>query len=875
MRALGLAVAAATLVVVPASGKGFRLDDFVEPRFQSLTLTVDADVADYSGHTAIDVTVHESTTSFLMNAKEIEISSIVLGSRALDYEQLDNGIIRVGDGDPIEPGDHRLEFTFTNELNTQSVALYKVEYEGRAYTFTQFEATEARLAFPCWDEPAYKIPWQTTLRVPEAHAAYANTPVESERRVDGMREIQFEPTPPMPSYLVAVATGPLEEVPVSGLRVPGNIVVPAGKSGLVAEAVAVTPVIFDALEKYFGTPYPYEKLDQVAVPEFWYGAMENAGLIVYRESLLVRDPAKSTPAARRRQIEVIAHEIAHQWFGNLVTMQWWDDLWLNEAFATWMATKISHDLYPELDFDVLSVRGGNRAMLADARVATRSVRQPVENEANLLQSADVLAYQKGEKVLHMFEQWMGPDVFRQGVVDYLQANKWGNATADDLWTALGAAAGVDVKTAMGTFLEQPGVPFVQVRDLGDGRVRIDQSRFHNLGAELEESGLWHIPMVLRYADDAAVHTKDLLIDQPSQVVDLEIAGELRWLHPSAGESGYYRWSLDPEHLTRLCSAAGDVLTVPEQVGLAGHVSALLDAGVIYGDDYLRFIEALGHEAAPQTLDSVMGMLGNVRDAFITSELEDAYAGYVNRFLAPHLDTFGFEVQTGEPESVTDVRPDLLGMLARGGRNQRVIDRFLEWADAYLDDPASVPPSMASRSLAMAARHGDQELFETFRNRFETATTPRDRRQYLTSLGAFGTAELRDAALDYALDGPLRPQEVMSIPMAMGSGLPGESRDMTGEVLWTWFTDNHEAISARMPPAFQLYHVYFASGCNLDRVERAREFFFGDESRVIPGRDVEFAKMEEGVRECVTLRERNLDRVAAYLEGSLAERGSTR
>src|SRR5439155_17675029 len=345
-----------------------------------------------------------------------------------------------------------------------------------------FEATEARCAFPCWDEPEFKIPFQVTLVVPEAHLAIGNTPVETDTVADGQRTVVFERTPPLPAYLLAIATGPLETVPIEGMRVPGRIVTIKGASGVAREAARVTPPLVAALEKYFGLPYPYRKLDLLAVPEFWPGAMENAGAIAFADRILLIDPRAASAGQKRTLVAVDAHELAHMWFGDLVTMKWWDDLWLNESFASWMGDKITQEVAPEYEMPLAEVEETQRAMLRDAQRSTRPIRAPIDVFDNIDEAFDELTYDKGQAVLTMFEAWLGPETFRKGVVAYLKAHAWGSATASDLWASLSKTAGRDVAGPMSTFLDQPGVPLVKVDLLPGGKVRLSQERFLNEGA---------------------------------------------------------------------------------------------------------------------------------------------------------------------------------------------------------------------------------------------------------------------------------------------------------------------------------------------------------------------------------------------------------
>ncbi|HSH00164.1 MAG TPA: M1 family metallopeptidase, partial [candidate division Zixibacteria bacterium] len=460
----------------PATAQVSRLDANVAPTFQRVHLTLDADAPEYSGEVEISLRVAEPTTSFSFHAEGMEMNETLLtgadGAVGVTLSETGaKGFTTATTDRELTSGDYTLRIAFTNTFDTLANSLYRLEVDGAGYSFTQFEADDAREAFPCWDEPSFKIPWQLSLTVPEEHAAVSNTPFEKESFADGWKTVTFERTPPLPSYLIAIATGPLEFVEIPGMSIPGRVVCVKGKSHLAQLAVEVTPPILAELERYFDSPYPFKKLDLIAVPEFWAGAMENPGAITYRETLLLLDPAKTSVSQRRSQVTVTAHELAHMWFGDLVTMSWWDDLWLNESFATWMGNKISERVFPEFKIEVDRARSGNYVMSSDARPSAQQIRQPITDPDQLMANVGA-QYLKGEAVLNMFERWIGEEAFRQGVLNYLKEHEWSNAQAEDLWSALSAASGRDVIGALADFIERPGVPRVDVDIQLDGALTL-------------------------------------------------------------------------------------------------------------------------------------------------------------------------------------------------------------------------------------------------------------------------------------------------------------------------------------------------------------------------------------------------------------------
>jgi cytosol alanyl aminopeptidase len=401
---------AASAAVAPAKATGFRLGDAIEPTREDVRLTIDPALADYSGDVAIELTVKRATRDIRLHAEAMTLGKTTLvavdaagsakgGPISLEPSTGENGLLVLRAPRALRPGAYRLTIAFTNEFNTQATSLYRLQSGGDWYAFTQLEADDAREAFPCFDEPGFKIPWNLTVTASASDLVVGNTPIASESTEGVMKTVVFKTSKPLPSYLIALAVGPLETIPIDGLAVPGRVVTVKGASHLGREAARITPLLVSALESYFGRPYPYEKLDLVAVPEFWPGAMENAGQITFADRLLLLDPARASTLQRQTQASVTAHELTHMWFGDLVTMEWWDDLWLNESFASWMGEKVMHQVFPEFGTDLSLVADSDEAMRRDGTLTTRAIRQPVTTLANLLQSADVLAYKKGQTLL--------------------------------------------------------------------------------------------------------------------------------------------------------------------------------------------------------------------------------------------------------------------------------------------------------------------------------------------------------------------------------------------------------------------------------------------------------------------------------------------
>ncbi|MEP7027768.1 MAG: M1 family aminopeptidase [Candidatus Eisenbacteria bacterium] len=848
------------------SGPGFRLGTNAQPASEDVRLEIDPSQPDYRGSVSIALTLARPTRQVQLHAEDMTLESITIaptdkdGAPGTEIRLMamagDHGLQTLTAPRTLRPGAYRLALTFTNDFNTQATSLYRLQAGGDWYAFTQFEADDAREAFPCFDEPEFKIPWNMTVVAPQAHVVIGNTPILSESVEAGRKTVVFQTTKPLPSYLVALATGPLETVPIEGLGVPGRVVTVKGQSQLAGEAARITPLLVSALESYFGRPYPYEKLDLIAAPEFWPGAMENAGAITFADRVLLLDPARTSVSQRRSLASTTAHELAHMWFGDLVTMRWWDDLWLNESFASWMGEKVTHQVFPEYGIELRLVSDTDEAMRIDGRLTTRAIRQPVNSMANLLQSADVLAYQKGETLLAMFEQWAGEEQFRTGVRDYLAAHAWGNATAADLFAALSRATGKDLGAPMSSFLDQAGLPMVAVEPLPGGKVRLTQKRFLPAAALRPAPQIWQVPMTLEFDDGHGPHERSVLLTQPSQVIDLGVE-KIDWIEPNARAWGYYRWTLPATNMVALADDATRILSARERMEYAYNARALVDAGVMHADDYFQVLPRVLRDPEPMVVEAGLDGLEQLRDPLITPGLEEPFARYVRQALSPALARFGRAPRTGETETVALIRPRILTTLADEGRDPATRAFGDSLARAYLDDPAAVDPGLAPPALEIAALGGDAALRDRMRSRFEAATSPAERRIYLTGFSSFRDTTLVRENLAYALSGPLKPQEISVVARAINRHAP--NRDLT----WNWMRANYGTILKRVPPMYGAFLPRYADGCSPSRLAEA-DAFFAEPGHAPPGAAKELAKVAEGVEDCIGLREREGARVQAFL-----------
>jgi alanyl aminopeptidase len=852
------AAPAAPATSAPAEAPG-DLGRAAKPTFEAVRLEIDPRQKDYRGSVRIELEVVRPTREIRFHAEDMTLTALDLrgpqGAVVVERTSGTNGLQTLVAKSELPKGSYVLAMDFQNEFNTQATSLYRLDSGGDAYAFTQFEADDGREAFPCFDEPAFKYPWQFTLVVPEADSAVTNTPLEKVTSAGGKRTITYKRSPPMPMYIVALAVGPFDAVPVPKAHVPMRVLAPRGQGALTAEAVRVAPTLLANLERWFGRPYPYDKLDIIGVPEYWPGAMENAGLITFADQVLLFDATTATAAKKKQVASFLSHEMAHMWFGDLVTMAWWDDLWLNESFASWMGEKIAHESFPEYGTDLTLVDDSDDAMRVDGKITSRAIRKPVTALDNLLQSADELAYEKGQSVLGMFERWLGPDTFQQGVRLYLERHAWGNATADDLWAALREASGKDVGAAMGTFLNQPGLALVDVTVQPGGRVALAQRRYLPEGESAGKAQTWSIPMTLKVAHAGGVSTKTVLLTKPSETLDLGVKG-VTWIEPNADAWGYYRWQTDDANWKALLANA-EKLTARERTDLVYDAGALLAAGAMHGDAYLATLRRFLQDEHPAVVAASLDGLQGVRGAFAPEDNDPAFSSFVRASVGPALAHLGWTPRAGESDAAARLRPRLLTWMADEGADPAARAFGDSLARAYLADASSVPPELAGAGLGIAALDGDAALLDTYRTRFETAKNPSERALYLNALGAFHAPSERQRALDYSLEGPLRPQEIGRLYGSVARQTP-----QTGDLALDWMMKNYERLRGRIPPMYAAFLPYIAGGCSVDRLVKGKDFFT-DPSHSAPGMDVEIAKLSAQVDECVRLRAREGERARAY------------
>ncbi len=833
----------------------YRLSNNVAPTAQQVTLSIDPAKTDYSGSTTIHIEVASETATIRLHAQDLDIISLHLYSGDAELEVShasgEHGLLLISASSPFAAGSYKLVVEFNNNFNTDGVGISRTEIDGEHYIFSQFEATDARRAFPCFDEPGFKFPWQLTMTVPQDLTPITNTPEVSVTEHGASKTVVFATTPPLSSYLIAVAVGPYEMVPIDGMSIPGRIAVPRGKSRLAAVAVETTPSILAYLEGYFGQPYPFKKLDLIAVNLPFPGAMEHPGAVTYSDFLLLLDENASA-SDKSLLIKITAHELAHQWFGNLVTMQWWNDLWLNESFADWMGDKTAEAVYPEFSAELSELRTQFRIMIGDGEATTKPIRHDF-NATDNFQDGIFLSYYKGKAVLGMFEESVGPEIFRDGVIRYLRKYSRQNAQAKDLWAEINSGAEFDLAGGMASFIDQPGMPLVTVNDLGDGRFEFAQNRIVTGGAQIDQQ--WIIPLSYRYSVGDSVRTAQLVIDEASEIV--EIDGEVDWILPNADQRGYFRWSIPDDMLQQLGDDAATHLNVRERMGLLTNLWALLGADKLDGDDYLAAMQSLANDTDANVLRALVSELPTLRETFITPDLRPQFAAFLRAMFGPVLDRIGSSPVPGDSNALEDLRPRVLLNLAVYGEDASARATIATTVDRYLDGeiPMSEAVDVALRSLAYWS---GPDLFTKYRARIAASASPAERRSFVSALGSFREADAVNEVLNYVLDGDeLRSGEIAAVLTGLFSA------EEINAMMLDWAMQRDTELRAVLADG-QLVNMpgqlMSCSAENLDIIAK----FYGAPERFVAGIEAELAEEAAEKTACAAFRQREQASVRDFL-----------
>ena len=822
-----------------------RLPDGVKPLSYDLQLDIAPASAGFTGQARIEVELAQAVDAIQLHAERLDITRATVtlpgagGALTATPQKLaDNGLVALELPQPIGPGTVSVDLSFSGLYDTHLRGLYKVESAGKPYVFTQFEAIDARQAFPCFDEPRFKTPFNVTLRIPKGLTAVSNTELSSRTELpDGQTQLTFARTEKLPTYLVAVAVGPLDVVEAKPIAADGPRQHPLplrgvsaqGRGGELGFALEQTPRLVASLERYFGVAYPFSKLDLIAVPDFASGAMENAGAITFRDTLLLLG-ATAPEWQRRQSVAVNAHELAHQWFGDLVTMPWWDDVWLNEGFATWLATKVVEDTHPEYNAELTRVAVLERAFDMDAKESARQVRQPIRSDHDIKNAFDAITYTKGGALLAMFERYLGTERFRDGLRLYLQRHRFANGTSGDLLAALEEAAGQPVAAAFTSFLDQPGVPRVSATldcaASSPPRVRLAQRRYVPLGSRIEPGDArWAVPVCVRYASPEGTAARQCtLLDSDEATIALGGTQCPAWIFPNAEAAGYYRWSLGDGELSGLMAHGYAALEPREKLSLLASTKAAARAGERSFDALMTVTLALGKEPERELIQAALGVLAEARDTLLGEAELPGYRRVVRELIAERQRQLGLMPSADESGEARLLRPALVGALAFEARDAELRRQLGQLGRAKLglgEDPRleRLPSELYDAALSVAVQDGGLPVIERTVAAITASNDGIERGRLLGALGQNQSPELSPAVLDLALSDTLRTNE--RIVPVLGQLRQQETR----RAAYAWVEAHFDALAARLGPDLGA-QITAAAGvfCTREDTERARVFF---------------------------------------------------
>jgi alanyl aminopeptidase len=857
---------------VPPPRKDGRLPAFAAPVRYTASLNIDPNQPRFSGTVQILVDVPEPTWFVVLHARDIVVTraaALIAGASiaATAAERLAEGGKHPSElvlhfERPVPKGQATLEIVYDAPFSKDLNGIYRVKEGERYYAFTQFEATDARRAFPCFDEPSFKVPWEMKITVPKGMIAVANTPEIRRSEVGGSTAFEFAPTPPVPSYLLALSVGDLDIRTGATSPVPIRLITVKGKSGLGTMALDATAAMTQKLADYFGSPFPYPKLDIVAVPDFGAGAMENAGFITFREEALLLDPAHASTAVKRRVALVIAHELAHQWFGDFVTMAWWNDLWLNEGFATWMETKLLDLWKPSFEARLFAASDTLDAMDTDGLDSARAIRQPVTTTGQASEAFDAITYQKGAAVMAMIEKWVGPEKFQQGIRDYLGTHAWKNARAEDLLGALDRATGKDVTSLASSFLDQAGIPMVSVTTTCDGNkltgIELEQQAWRPLGSKAPAEKVWRIPVCLRLDGQK----EDLCIElaKPSQHLDPPPgAGCPSWVQPNANASGYYRFSLPDAKLLAVASAAK--LTPADRLAVLSNAWAMVRAGKTGVETMLKVLPAFDKETNHEVVAAEIEILTAMSDTVIDDRSRGGFKKYVAARLGNHKRALGWAGKKG-PSEIDDgkalLRKSVLFAMGELAEDEATLKEADKQAKAWLADPNSVDGDIAQVAVELASRRAGRERFDALLLALKNPSTPQNRIIAVRGLSAFGDGSLLREALDKLLTGEIKLQDVRYVFAAALDHQPSRA------VLLDWVRSNWSKLGARMPRPFVRRFVSLVGQTCTPTARDEMAAFFRAEAKNLDGADRALAQGIEKATLCMELHERGAAAAAKAL-----------
>ncbi len=866
MKKFLLVFAAGLLACCPAFAQ--RLPGGASPDHYALTVNINFATNSYEGDETIDLKLTKPSDTITLNALEIDFHEVTVSAggktqTAKVSTNTKNETATFTVPDQLPAGPAKVHITYTGHLNDKLRGFYLSTYKGRKYEVSQMESTDARVAFPCFDEPAYKATFDLTAIIDKGDTAISNGEVVSDTPGPGDKHtIKFSQSPKMSSYLVALTVGDWKCVSDHTDGVKVSVCTVPGKENLAQFPLEASKYILHYYDQYYGIKYPLPKLDNIAVPDFLAGAMENWGAIIYRESALLVDDKTASVGTKQNVADTIAHEMAHQWFGDLVTMAWWDDIWLNEGFATWMTPHPLAQWKPEWMEGQQVADNTERALSGDGSRNTRAIHQEAETRGEIEQLFDGIAYGKSAAVLHMLEAYLGPETFRKGVNLYLKEHAYGNATAADFWTAMAHASKQPIDQIMPTFVLQKGAPFVDVSakcDGGNTTLQLSQKRYFNTPEDFNKPNdeLWQIPICAKGINgDSAGQQQCFVMTKREQQFTMK--GCSKFVFPNANALGYYRFNYDAPGLHQLGSGVETALTPEERIALMGNEWALMRIGKHSVGDYLALGAQLKNTPGSVLLASFGQHLNLIHDYMLTDADRPEFEAWLRTQFSPVLQQLGYNGRPNDTPEEKQKRAILFEGLGNLANDPEVIQQAHTMVQQYMKDPASVDSTLAGAVVAVAARHGDAELYNQYLAQIKKAASPQEQYRYFYSLPEFTQPELTKQTLDSVLTPEVRGQDLYIL-------LPLLADPASQDATWNFMRTHFDQLQAKTGGGLGGVGIFLYGAqlfCSADKANEVKQFF---QQHPFPGTERNQRESIETIDGCVELRNQQQSNLSAWLK----------
>ncbi|KAF9803116.1 hypothetical protein SFRURICE_012361 [Spodoptera frugiperda] len=863
-------------VTMPENKQFQRLPRFVVPKHYDLELIPNLEKFTFTGKTAVKVSVLRSTSEIVLNCLDLELNNV-----KLQYEGGSEPItpieVRLNAADetatilfdrPLAEGEATLHCEFKGEINDKMKGLYRSKYltpsgEERYAAVTQFEATDARRCFPCWDEPAIKATFDITLEVPADRVALSNMPVKEEKLKGDHKRIHYDTTPIMSTYLVAFVVGEydyVEKKSRDGVLV--RVYTPVGKSKQGLFALEVAARVLPYYKEYFDIAYPLPKIDLIAIADFSAGAMENWGLVTYRETCLLVDE-EHTSAVRRQWIAlVVGHELAHQWFGNLVTMEWWTHLWLNEGYASFVEFLCVNHLFPEYDIWTQFVTENYiRALELDCLKNSHPIEVPVGHPSEIDEIFDDISYNKGASVIRMLHKYIGDDDFRKGMNIYLTRHQYKNTFTEDLWAALEEASNKPVGAVMSTWTKQMGFPVVEVssEQIGSDRVlKLTQQKFCADGSQGGDT-LWMVPITISTQEQPSKVALSTVLEKRQQEVILKDVAETSWVKLNPGTVGYYRTRYPASMLAQLVTAIRDGSLPPlDRLGLLDDCFALVQAGHTQTAESLKLIEAFTNETNFTVWSSISNCLSKLSALFSHTPLDKPLKNYGRKLFSNITRRLGWDAEEKESHLDTLLRSLVLNKMI-SFEDPETIKEAKSRFEKHITGACTLPADLRSACYRAVLADADEATFQRFLELYRAADLHEEKDRISRALGAVNDPTLLKKVLDFAISDEVRSQDTVFVIVSVAVSKNG--RDLA----WEFFKDHWQQFMDRYQGGFLLARLVksttenFASETSAQEIE---QFFRTHQS---PGTERSVQQALETVRLNAAWLRRDLASTTAYLQ----------